>query len=591
MTGYTKKELTGRKFHEITHPDDLEISNKAVNNLINGESDSTNFQKRYIKKDGSIIWAEVHVTLYRDEEGNPLYFITVINDITDRLLAERKLKESEARYRVLFDESGVGVGYFKQDGTIIALNKTALQDINKVDEDIAGKSIYDIHPKKFADKIIERINKTIKTGRQQTYESLVKLPDGQKWLSSTYCRVKDEDENVLGVIIAAIDITKIKIAEDKLKRSEQRYRKLVENSPVCTKILDKNFNLTYMSDAGVAMLKIDDVNEHYNRPYPFYFFPESFKSTMTEHIELSKTKKEVISLDGTACDINGEEVSLHSIIVPIIDEAGEIDYMMVVSVNTTKRMMAEKEKAVLESQIRKQQRLESIGTLASGVAHEINNPINGILNYGQIILDSEVDDNNIKEYAGEIIHETQRVSEIVKNLLEFSRQNKEQHSYANIEDIINKTLSLIKTVMRHDQVALSLDIEKDIPKIKCRSQQIQQVIMNLVTNAKDALNEKYPGYDENKKINISCTKYNSDGRKWIKIIIEDYGTGVPKDSIDSIFDPFFTTKRMSEGTGLGLSISYGIVKEHHGEMTVESEVGEFTRFIVNLPCDNGWELE
>ena len=113
MTGYTKKELTGRKFHEITHPDDLEISNKAVNNLINGESDSTNFQKRYIKKDGSIIWAEVHVTLHRDEEGNPLYFITVINDITDRLLAERKLKESEARYRVLFDESGVGVGYFK----------------------------------------------------------------------------------------------------------------------------------------------------------------------------------------------------------------------------------------------------------------------------------------------------------------------------------------------------------------------------------------------------------------------------------------------------------------------------------------------
>ncbi len=114
--------------------------------------------------------------------------------------------------------------------------------------------------------------------------------------------------------------------------------------------------------------------------------------------------------------------------------------------------------------------------------------------------------------------------------------------------------------------------------------------MNLITNAKDALNAKYSGYNKNKRISLSCTQYNSEGRKWLKLIVEDFGVGISKDTMTKIFDPFFTTKGRATGTGLGLSISYNIVKEHHGEMLVESERGKFTRFIVNLPCDNGWEI-
>ena len=257
----------------------------------------------------------------------------------------------------------------------------------------------------------------------------------------------------------------------------------------------------------------------------------------------------------------------------------------------TKRKKLEAERIAMEARLRNQQKLESIGTLASGVAHEINNPINGILNYGQIIMDADAGDENIKEYANEIMHETNRVAEIVRNLLDFSRQNKQQHSYAEMEDIINKTLSLVKTILRHDQIELNLDIEENLPKIKCRNQQIQQVIMNLITNARDALNAKYDGYNENKIINLSCAQYNSEGRKWLKLIVEDYGEGIKNEILPNIFDPFFTTKRQSEGTGLGLSISHGIVKDHHGEITVESEEGKYTRFTVTLPCDNGWDLD
>ena len=237
-------------------------------------------------------------------------------------------------------------------------------------------------------------------------------------------------------------------------------------------------------------------------------------------------------------------------------------------------------------QLRNQQKLESIGTLASGVAHEINNPINGILNYGQIILDAESNDQDIKDYAREIISETNRVSRIVRNLLEFSRQSEQEYSFANIEEIISKTLSLIRTVIRHDQTELNINVAEDLPQIYCNSQQIQQVLMNLITNAKDALDEKYPGYHENKRINIWSKLTHSNGQKGLMLVVEDFGIGISKNIIDKIFDPFFTTKGKTKRTGLGLSISYGIIQDHGGEMRVESQEGQFTRFTILLPIDH-----
>ncbi len=242
----------------------------------------------------------------------------------------------------------------------------------------------------------------------------------------------------------------------------------------------------------------------------------------------------------------------------------------------------------LEAHMRNQQKLESIGTLASGVAHEINNPINGVLNYGQIILDNYPNDEALRDYANEIIRETNRVAIIVRNLLQFSRDEKQRHSYANIEDIINSTASLIRTIIQREQITLDIDIPRNLPQVKCRSQQIQQVIMNLLTNARDALNEKYKKFDANKLIQLSCEQFIKEDRNWIRVIVEDHGNGIPESIQDRILDPFFTTKSRDKGTGLGLSISYGIVEEHHGKLSLESKAGEYTKFYLDLPCDNGW---
>jgi signal transduction histidine kinase len=212
------------------------------------------------------------------------------------------------------------------------------------------------------------------------------------------------------------------------------------------------------------------------------------------------------------------------------------------------------------------------------------------MNYAQLILDRLETDDPASGFAQEILRETRRIAKIVRNLLTFARHEKQSHSPAQLADIVSAVLSLIQTVMRHDQIALELAIAEDLPKIKCRSQQIQQVLMNLMTNARDALNERYPGYSPEKTLRIAAEVIIKQGRRFIRTTVEDTGPGIPADIRDRIFDPFFTTKPKETGTGLGLSISYGIVKDHKGELSVESEPDHYTRFHMDLPVDNGWTL-
>ncbi len=306
---------------------------------------------------------------------------------------------------------------------------------------------------------------------------------------------------------------------------------------------------------------------------------------------------------------------LHTRKVSVLGSDGITKYLLGISEDITERKQAEEERLLMQAQLIQSQKLEAIGTLASGVAHEINNPIMGVMNYAQLILDILGPDSSVAEYAIEIGKETERVATIVKNLLAFSRKENQADSPARVSDIVKDTLSLIRTVMQHDQVYLEVDVPPDLPKIRCRSQQIQQVLMNLLTNARDALNEKYPGRDENKKVIIRATVLADGGRlttlsgpmvsevepveeriaesgqvaesgssqSAIRITVEDHGNGIPEAVRNRIFDPFFTTKPRDKGTGLGLSISYSLVKEHSGKVTVESEVGQWTRFHVDLP--------
>ena len=251
--------------------------------------------------------------------------------------------------------------------------------------------------------------------------------------------------------------------------------------------------------------------------------------------------------------------------------------------DVSERMQAEAEREAMRAQLVQAQKLESIGTLASGVAHEINNPINGIMNYTQLLMD-RLEPGPLQDFAGRIMRETGRVASIVRNLLSFARPEALTVTAARVPELVRDVLSLVQTLMRNDQITLEVAIPDDLPILHCRHQQIQQVLMNLLVNARDALNEKYPGPNPDKIIRLSGHKMEHDGQPWIRLSVTDHGTGIPPELRTRIFDPFFSTKPKDKGTGLGLSICHTLVKEHGGTLIVESAVGAYTRMILDLPA-------
>lgn len=235
------------------------------------------------------------------------------------------------------------------------------------------------------------------------------------------------------------------------------------------------------------------------------------------------------------------------------------------------------EMKMLKEQLYYSEKLASLGLLVSGVAHEINNPLTGIIAYTEL-LNMRVKDEDVRKDLDKIMHSAERCKKIVENLLTFSRQKTPSRSLESINDIIDKAIDLRAYWLRTGNIEIVKDYGQNIPPLYIDAQQIQQVFLNLILNAEHAIAES------KKERGMIRFLTSFDGEKQRVIVkVTDNGTGIARDVLPRIFDPFFTTKPVGKGTGLGLSISHGIVSEHGGEINVESNVGEGTTFVIKLP--------
>jgi signal transduction histidine kinase len=231
--------------------------------------------------------------------------------------------------------------------------------------------------------------------------------------------------------------------------------------------------------------------------------------------------------------------------------------------------------------------LASIGELAAGVAHEINNPINGIINYAQILWDQGDHNKEDQNILARIIGEGRRIAEIVRDLLFFARQQDDKEQIVSLAAVIQDALTLIKHQLLKDGIILTVQVSEELPNVQANYRQLQQVCLNLLNNARYALNERYPGMDGEKKLKIKGEVIRLDGRDFVRLTFRDQGIGIPPELLASIFNPFFSTKKPGEGTGLGLSISHGLIKKFDGFLKVKSEPNRYTAMTVDLPAHDG----
>ena len=253
------------------------------------------------------------------------------------------------------------------------------------------------------------------------------------------------------------------------------------------------------------------------------------------------------------------------------------------------RKRLEDEKGEMQRQLYESAKLASLGELSAGVAHEINNPLNGVINFAQLLKDEPVKRTEFEhQMIDGIIDEGGRIAEIVRGLLTFARHDENEPRQINLAEMINTSIALFGRQFEKDGVRVEIDIVPDLPPVRGDVSRLRQVIVNMISNAHFALKVKRIAEGEEKLFRIKARaleKIASGHSQGMVVRLEFYdnGIGINRKDIPRVFDPFFTTRRDSGGTGLGLSISFGIVRDHGGTITVSSEEGRYTRFQIELP--------
>ncbi|MBN2369764.1 MAG: PAS domain S-box protein [Vicinamibacteria bacterium] len=592
ILGVSRSEILGRRSYEaswkVTAPDGTPLLEEELPfaRVMRGGASVAGADIVVVHPGGRRRVLSINAAPLKDEHESITAVVASIDDVTERKDAERALRDSEARLASVLRAAPVGIGLVR-DRVLLQVNEWICELVGRSAGELIGRSArvlystqedYDYVGREKYRQIAEYGTRSVETKWIGKDGSLIDI-----LLSSTPLDPRDPSR---GVTFTAVDITARKQAERALRRERDLMRTYLEIAAVMFVVLDAECRVSLINRKGCEILGYD-AREIVGKHWIERFVPErlhdkaraTFLQLMRGDIEpAAHYENPVLTWSGEERVISWHNTVLH-------DADGKIVATLSSGEDVTERRRAEDERSRFEIKLRQQQKLESIGTLAAGVAHEINNPVNGIMNYAQLISNRLPAENRLRAYADRIVEEGERVSEIVRNLLAFSRQERQAHGPARIQDIVASAVGLVRAVLRKEHIALDVDVPEELPQVRCRSRQIQQVMLNLLTNARDAINEHCRENETRRHVGIQARLLEKDGRSWIRITVADCGGGVPREVGERVFDPFFTTKPRDKGTGLGLSISYGIARDHQGALWFESESGSGARFHLDLPLD------
>lgn len=541
-----------------------------------GENVEPIFEYDIVRKDGEIRKLQAMSSWVKS--GGKTYTQTVFQDITERRRTEERVRVADERLEYLISSASVVLYSAEVHGnypaTFISSNIAQLTGYEAKEFLDNSDFWYEhVHPddRQIADTEVPKI---FEKGLH-IYEYRFRCKDGEYiWVRDEMKLVIDEAGKPMEIIGVWLDITERKQAEEALLQSEERYRTILEEMDESYYEVDLAGNFTFVNDALCRRLG-HSREELIGMNYRAYTPKERTENTFKTFNQVFRTGQPLEGIPAVAVASDGSLRFVERSIFPITNEEGKTIGFRGISRDITERKLAEEERRQLELKAQITSRLASVGEMAAGVAHEINNPLTGITGYAQLLMERKNLPADVRSDLEAINDGAQRVAGIVQRLLAFSRQTKPQRKLVDINELIESTLILRAYHLRVSNIDVVTRLAPDFLETVVDPGQIQQVLLNLIVNAETEMNLAHG------KGKLTITTEKTD--KTIKVSVKDNGPGIKPEIMDRIFDPFFTTRDVGQGTGLGLSLCYGIVAEHNGKIYAKSQPGKGATFIVELP--------
>ncbi len=577
MLGYTENELLSQTICDVSHPDDVEISRIKHEKMVHGETESYRFEKRYIRKSGEIMWADVSVSPVRGRGGVYVATVGVLADITDRKQAETELRKSNDLLRAIIQAAPTAIIGLDLDGNVQTVwNPAAEKMLGWSAQEVMGRPLPSVPAE--SQEEFRGFREWIRSGKTlDGVEVRRQRRDGTPIDYSIYASpLHDSEGRISGNVCVLVDMTERKRAEQALRASEEKYRTLfIESIDGVYSVLRggqiTDANASFCDIFGYTRQEMigKDVRELYVNPVDRQRFQKEIeKRGFVKDYEVKLWKR-----DGTEVDC------LLSSSVYFGADGSIAGYRGILRDLTLPK--------VLQRQLLQAQKMESIGNLAGGIAHDFNNLLQVIVGYSDMLLFNKKPSD--REYEG--LHAIRQAgrdgAELAKRILAFSRRLEPDARPLNLNNEIGRVQKMLKRTVPKI-IRIEILLADNLMTVNADPGQMEQILLNLAVNAQHAMPDGGRLTIETANVvldeDYSRSHLDVEPGRYVLLSVSDTGHGMDREVLEHIFEPFYTTKGASEGTGLGLAMVFGIVRSHKGHIMCYSEPGAGTTFKIYLPA-------
>jgi len=576
MLGFSSfRELAARDLEESGY--EPEYPRTGFKEKMQKDGEIVGLESAWKRKDGTTLFVRESAKAIKNADGEVMYYEGTVEDITERKLAEKALRENERFLNAVFQSIQDGISVLDTDLTVRYVNQT-MNEWHSSKLPLPGKKCYNAFHNREEPCTNCPTMRCIESGRMEHNVISAKPGSSVEWLELFSYPIVNEKSQVSGVVEFVRNITEQKQAEDALQESEAKYRQLIEQSNDAIYLFYNN-RFEIVNEKFCSMFSTT-LEELFDPQFNFMdFIAEESNSLIRERLEKqARGEKLSPTYEFKALTKDGREIEVEASVSYIRYKEGQ-------AVQGILRDVTERKS--LEEQLRQSQKMQAVGQLAGGIAHDFNNLLTVINGHSEMLIANVERKAPLFDKLHQINRAGQRAASLTRQLLAFSRKQILQPKIINLNDLIATMEKLLRRLIGED-IILDTFYEENLASVKADPGQLEQIIMNLAVNSRDAM--PYGGQltieTHNVYLDEDYVKKHEEANEGFHVLLSvtDNGTGMDKATQERIFDPFFTTKEVGRGTGLGLSTVYGIVKQSGGDIQVNSEPERGTSIKIYLPA-------